>query len=118
MSGCATPLSILQLLLLSKTTGITNDGEKEEFVNEANLLEELDLFIPNIPSFIPMLKLTERQGNQDEKLLNAEISNLIGRRLHDFDVMGAEVLFQIQQIGSGWYLVMTLTIAELTYDLS
>ena len=52
-------------------------------MNEANTLEELDLFIP-------MLKLVERQGNQDEKLLNAEISNLIGRRLHDFDIMGAE----------------------------
>lgn len=64
--------------------GITSDGEKEEFINEAKSLEELDLFIP-------MLKLLERQGNQDEKLLNAEISDLIGRRLHDFDVMGAEV---------------------------
>ncbi len=50
------------------------------------MLDELDLFIP-------MLKLVERQGNQDEKLLNAEISNLIGRRLHDFDVMSAEVGF-------------------------
>ena len=47
-------------------------------------MEELDLFIP-------MLKMLERQGNQEEKLLNAEISDLIGRRLHDFDVMGAEV---------------------------
>lgn len=65
-------------------SGITSDGEKEEFINEAKTLEELDLFIP-------MLKLLERQGNQEEKLLNAEISDLIGRRLHDFDVMGAEV---------------------------
>ena len=31
------------------------------------------------------------QGNQEEKVLNAKISNLIGRRLHDFDIMGAEV---------------------------
>ena len=68
--------------------GITSDGEKEEFVNDANTLDQLDLFIP-------ILKLVEKQGNQDEKLLNAEISNLIGRRLHDFDVMGAEV-------GMGW----------------
>ena len=64
--------------------GVTSDGEKEEFINEGKTLEELDLFIP-------MLKLLERQGNQDEKLLNAEISDLIGRRLHDFDIMGAEV---------------------------
>ncbi len=42
---------------------------------------------------MPMLKLLERQGNQDEKLLNAEISDLIGRRLHDFDIMGAEVSY-------------------------
>lgn len=48
------------------------------------MYSELDLFIP-------ILKLVERQGNQREKLLNAEISNLIGRRLHDFDVMGPEV---------------------------
>lgn len=60
-------------------------------MNESNTLEELDLFIP-------MLKLMERQGNQDEKLLNAEISNLIGRRLHDFDIMGPEVCYvHVQQ---------------------
>lgn len=64
--------------------GITNDGEKEEYVNETKTLEELDLFIP-------MLKLMEREGNQDEKMLSADISNLIGKRLHDFDIMGAEV---------------------------
>ena len=63
---------------------MTSDGEKEEFINEGKTLEELDLFMP-------MLKLQERQGNQDEKLLNAEISDLIGRRLHDFDIMGPEV---------------------------
>lgn len=65
-------------------TGITADGEKEEYLNEQYRLADLDIFIP-------ALKLVERQGNHDEKLLNAEISNLIGRRLHDFDVMGAEV---------------------------
>lgn len=64
--------------------GITRDGEKEEYVNESYSYNELELFVP-------ILKLVERQGNQGEKLLNAEISNLIGRRLHDFDVMGAEV---------------------------
>ena len=73
--------------MIPLTTGITNDGEREEYVNESNTLEELDLFIP-------MLKLMERQGNQDEKLLNAEISNLIGRRLHDFDIMGPEVCYK------------------------
>ena len=76
--------AVAVMVVVCASSGITNDGEKEEYVNEANTLEELDLFIP-------MLKLVERQGNQDEKLLNAEISNLIGRRLHDFDIMGAEV---------------------------
>ena len=40
-----------------------------------------------------VLKLVERKGNQEEKHLNAEISNLIGRRtcMHDFDTMGTEV---------------------------
>ena len=54
-------------------------------MNESVTLESLGLAVP-------LLKLMERQGNQDEKLLNAEISNLIGKRLHDFDVMGAEVV--------------------------
>lgn len=53
-------------------------------MNEQATLSDLDIFIP-------VLKLVERQGNQVEKQLNAEISNLIGRRLHDFDVMGKEV---------------------------
>ena len=39
-----------------------------------------------IPSSLSCL-----QGNQEEKVLNAKISNLIGRRLHDFDIMGSEV---------------------------
>ena len=43
--------------------------------------------------YFTVLKLVERKGNQDEKHLNVEISNLIGRRtcMHDFDTMGAEV---------------------------
>lgn len=53
-------------------------------MNESHCYSELDLYVP-------ILKLVERQGNQGEKYLNAEISNLIGRRLHDFDVMGPEV---------------------------
>lgn len=53
-------------------------------MNEQSTLADINIFIP-------VLKLLERQGNQVEKQLNAEISNLIGRRLHDFDVMGKEV---------------------------
>ena len=42
---------------------------------------------------VAVLKLVEREGNQEEKQLNSEISNLIGRRtcMHDFDTMGTEV---------------------------
>ena len=49
-----------------------------------------------------VLKLVERQGNQEEKQLNSEISTLIGRRtcMHDFDTMGAEVC--------GWVAYMLL----------
>ncbi|XP_065886495.1 phosphatidylinositol 4,5-bisphosphate 3-kinase catalytic subunit beta isoform-like [Dysidea avara] len=64
--------------------GVTTDGSKEEFVDDTRTLKDLDLFQP-------LLKLVERQGDQSEKFFNAEIGNLIGRRLHDFDVMGPEI---------------------------
>ena len=64
--------------------GVTNDGAKEEFVDDSRALKELDLFGH-------LFKLVERQGDQTEKFFNAEIGNLIGRRLHDFDVMGPEI---------------------------
>lgn len=64
--------------------GVTADGSKEEFVDDTRKLKELDLYGH-------LLKLVERQGDQTEKFFNAEIGNLIGRRLHDFDVMGPEI---------------------------
>lgn len=64
--------------------GVTNDGSKEEFVDDSRTLKDLDLFGH-------LFKLVERQGDQTEKFFNAEIGNLIGRRLHDFDVMGPEI---------------------------
>ena len=64
--------------------GVTADGSKEEFVDDSRTLKELDLYGN-------LLKLVERQGDQTEKFFNAEIGNLIGRRLHDFDVMGPEI---------------------------
>ena len=60
------------------------DGQKEEFLNDNQTLDDLELFLP-------ILKLVEKQGDQEEKMLNAEIGNLIGYHLHDFDVMGPEV---------------------------
>ena len=74
--------------------GISNDGSREEFVDEKRHFDELGLFQP-------ILKLVERQGSQQEKLFNAELSNLIGARVHDFEVMGQEIrdyrrdLFQV-----------------------
>lgn len=74
--------------------GVTNEGTREEFVDEKQLLCDIGLFQP-------MLKLVERQGSQEEKLFNAELSNLIGARVHDFEVMGKEIrdfrreLFQV-----------------------
>eukprot|EP00731_Ephydatia_muelleri_P037245 Em0427g2a len=64
--------------------GVTMDGQKEEFLNDNQTLDDLELFLP-------ILKLVEKQGDQEEKMLNAEIGNLIGYHLHDFDVMGPEV---------------------------
>lgn len=64
--------------------GVTTDGSKEEFLDDTRTLKDLDLFGH-------LLKLVERQGDQTEKFFNAEIGNLIGRRLHDFDVMGPEI---------------------------
>ena len=64
--------------------GVTMDGSKEEFVDDTRTIKDLDLYAP-------LFKLVERQGDQTEKFFNAEIGNLIGRRLHDFDVMGPEI---------------------------
>ena len=74
--------------------GVKNDGTREEIVDEKQLLCDVGLFQP-------ILKLVERQGSQEEKLFNAELSNLIGARVHDFEVMGKEIrdfrrgLFQV-----------------------
>ncbi|XP_065186967.1 phosphatidylinositol 4,5-bisphosphate 3-kinase catalytic subunit beta isoform-like [Sycon ciliatum] len=64
--------------------GVNTSAEREEFVDEKKRFCDLNLFHP-------LLKVQERIGDQEEKLLNAEIGNLIGKRLHEFDVLGAEV---------------------------
>ncbi len=83
-SSLSTIAPSTSLLLRTLLIGISQNGEREELVNDSWTLEEAGLFIP-------LLKLVERKGNQEEKLLNAEISNLIGKKLHEFDIMGAEV---------------------------
>ena len=64
--------------------GVNMDAEKEELMDEKKRYCDLNLFHP-------LLKVVEVQGDQNEKLLNAEIGNLIGKRLHDLEVMGPEV---------------------------
>ena len=64
--------------------GVSTKGEREEFVDEKKRLCDLNLFHP-------LLKVQERIGDQDEKLLDAEIGNLIGKRLKEFEALGEEV---------------------------
>ena len=64
--------------------GVTKDGNKDEFVNDSQVFDRLDLFVP-------VISLVERQGDMEEKVLNAEIGAVIGRKLADFDLMEAEV---------------------------
>lgn len=64
--------------------GVTKDGNKDEFVNDSQAFDRLDLFVP-------VISLVERQGDMEEKVLNAEIGAIIGRKLADFDLMEAEV---------------------------
>ncbi|XP_065180000.1 phosphatidylinositol 4,5-bisphosphate 3-kinase catalytic subunit alpha isoform-like [Sycon ciliatum] len=64
--------------------GVNMDAEKEELIDEHRRYCDLNLFHP-------LLQVVEKQGDQDEKLFNAEVGNLIGKRLQDLTVMGAEV---------------------------
>ena len=64
--------------------GVNEDAEREELVDETKTLEDVRLFQP-------LLKVVEKKGNQEEKRLNAEISQTIGKRLADFANLGAEV---------------------------
>ena len=73
-----------QLYMTCVLIGVTKDGNKEEFVNDSQAFDRLDLFVP-------VISLVERQGDMDEKVLNAEIGAIIGRKLADFDLMEAEV---------------------------
>lgn len=64
--------------------GVNEDAEREELVDETKTLEEARLYQP-------LLKVVEKKGNQEEKRLNAEISQTIGKRLADFANLGTEV---------------------------
>lgn len=57
---------------------VTYSAEQEECLDETKPLYE-------IPYFKEVFKLVEKKGDKEEKLLNARISNLINKRLGDFD---------------------------------
>ena len=57
---------------------VTYSAEQEECLDETKPLSE-------IPYFKEVFKLVEKKGDKEEKLLNARISNLINKRLGDFD---------------------------------
>ncbi|XP_074654318.1 phosphatidylinositol 4,5-bisphosphate 3-kinase catalytic subunit delta isoform-like [Tubulanus polymorphus] len=59
---------------------INRKAEKEELVDETRCFQDIQLFYP-------MLKVIERKGNRDEKLLDSRIGGLIGKGLHEFDGM-------------------------------
>lgn len=53
------------------------DAETMELMDEAQCLQELNLFIK-------VLKVVERIGNEQEKLLNIRIGHLIGKGKNNF----------------------------------
>ena len=59
---------------------INQKGKQEELVDENRQLID-------VRPFRPLLKLIERKGDREEKLLNSEISCLIGKNLDEFDQM-------------------------------
>ncbi len=65
---------------------ITQDAEREEFFDENKRLCDLRLFQP-------ILKLVEPEGNREEKIASAEISQALGIHIQEFDeIKEAEVI--------------------------
>ncbi|XP_067658199.1 phosphatidylinositol 4,5-bisphosphate 3-kinase catalytic subunit alpha isoform-like [Haliotis asinina] len=60
--------------------GVTQDSEREEFYDETRRLCDLRLFQAT-------LKLMERVGNGEEKMLNYEIGMVIGKPVNEFNEM-------------------------------
>lgn len=59
---------------------INQTAEQEELVDETRRLCE-------VRPFQPILKVVKKHGNRAEKILNSQISVLIGKGLHEFDSM-------------------------------
>uniref|UniRef100_A0A4W3HM29 phosphatidylinositol-4,5-bisphosphate 3-kinase n=1 Tax=Callorhinchus milii TaxID=7868 RepID=A0A4W3HM29_CALMI len=61
-------------------TCINHTAEREELEDERRRLCD-------VRPFLPVLKLVAREGDRAEKLINSQISLLIGKGLHEFDCM-------------------------------
>ncbi|KAF6209139.1 hypothetical protein GE061_014883 [Apolygus lucorum] len=59
---------------------VNSMAEREEIHDESRKLSD-------VKPFAAVLKLVEKQGDIDEKNLNAQISHLIGRGQHEFDAL-------------------------------
>lgn len=59
---------------------VNQRGKQEELVDESRQLID-------VQPFRPLLKLIHKKGDNEEKLLNSTIGNLIGKSLHEFDQM-------------------------------
>uniref|UniRef100_A0A8C9PNE3 Phosphatidylinositol 4,5-bisphosphate 3-kinase catalytic subunit delta isoform n=1 Tax=Spermophilus dauricus TaxID=99837 RepID=A0A8C9PNE3_SPEDA len=54
---------------------------------EQQELEDKQQRLCDVQPFLPMLRLVTRQGDRMEKLINSQISLLIGKGLHEFDCL-------------------------------
>lgn len=59
---------------------VNQRGKQEELLDETRQLID-------VRPFRPLLKLIQKQGDNEEKLFNSHIGNLIGKSLHEFDQM-------------------------------
>ena len=59
---------------------VNQKGKQEELLDESRPLID-------VRPFRPLLKLIHRKGDNEEKLFNSHIGNLIGKSLHEFDQM-------------------------------
>ena len=59
---------------------VNQKGKQEELLDESRLLID-------VRPFRPLLKLIHRKGDNEEKLFDSHIGNLIGKSLHEFDQM-------------------------------
>ena len=59
---------------------VNQKGKQEELLDESRQLID-------VRPFRPLLKLIQKKGDNEEKLFNSHIGNLIGKSLHEFDQM-------------------------------